>query len=50
MKKIFTLLITVAFVGSISAQDNTVGLISLKSWLADDGYTLLYPHNQRMAI
>ena len=46
MKKIFTLLITVAFVGSISAQDNTVGLISLKSWLADDGYTLLYPHNQ----
>lgn len=28
------------------AQDNTVGLISLKSWLADDGYTLLYPHNQ----
>lgn len=30
----------------ILAQDNTVGLISLKSWLADDGYTLLYPHNQ----
>ena len=34
------------FMTGILAQDNTVGLISLKSWLADDGYTLLYPHNQ----
>ena len=34
------------FMTGMLAQDNTVGLISLKSWLADDGYTLLYPHNQ----
>lgn len=31
---------------SVFAQDNTVGLISLKGWLVDDGYTLIYPHNQ----
>ena len=46
MKRIFTLLIVTLVMSSTIAQDNTVGLISLKSWLADDGYTLLYPHNQ----
>lgn len=46
MKGIFTILVLTVFTAGIFAQDNTVGLISLKSWLADDGYTLLYPHNQ----
>jgi len=46
MRKFLTLLLMTIILSSAFAQDNTVGLISLKSWLADDGYTLLYPHNQ----
>lgn len=46
MRNIFTLFIMTMILSTANAQDNTVGLISLKSWLADDGYTLLYPHNQ----
>ena len=46
MRRTFTVLLMGVFMTGILAQDNTVGLISLKSWLADDGYTLLYPHNQ----
>ena len=46
MRRIFTILLVGVFMTGLFAQDNTVGLISLKSWLADDGYTLLYPHNQ----
>lgn len=34
------------FYFGVSAQDNTVGLLSYEPWNSYDGYNLIYPHNQ----
>lgn len=41
---IFTLVITVST--AYPQSENTVGLISYKSYLSNEGYNLIYPHNQ----